>query len=344
LAACWGFTIAFIVLSACGPSALEVAATIVAATASAAGTATATFPTSTPTVILEPTHTPSATPVPTATPTPLGGGGPIAFASNRFGHFDIYTINSNGEEIVRLTTDLLEDTDPAWSPDGMWIAYTSGGKTRSFDLYVVSPGGGSGHLLVKGNGYGPVWSPDGAMIVRVQFRCHDAICRQNSYELAAVNADGTGLRFLTSNPDGTYYNFPDWSPDGSLIAFTRSGGGDIFLMAPDGTGSTNLTKMPGASNYEPNWSPDGGRIAFTSDRDGNDEIYVMDLTGSGVQRLTNHLGADRHPTWSPDGRLIAFSSNRGGSFDIYVLELEAGKLIQLTSDPADEIDPDWSNR
>jgi TolB protein len=97
------------------------------------------------------------------------------------------------------------------------------------------------------------------------------------------------------------------------IAFNRDStkGRDIWLMNPDGTGQTQLTKNQ--LNTSARWSPDGTKIAFGKGPDGGftSDIYVMNSDGTGVTNLTNeptHFNVS--PAWSPDSTRIAFDSGR----------------------------------
>jgi Tol biopolymer transport system component len=69
----------------------------------------------------------------------------------------------------------------------------------------------------------------------------------------------------------------------------------------------------------PTLSPDGSRIAFMSRREGDWNVYVVNVDGSGLERLTDDEADDGLPTWSPDGNAIAFVSNRGGPWAVWAM-------------------------
>ena len=91
-------------------------------------------------------------------------------------------------------------------------------------------------------------------------------------------------------------------------------------MDGDGGHVTVLVADP-AEDRSPALSRDGRQVAFTSTRDGNAEIYVINVDGTGLQRVTNDPHEDDQPAWSPDGSLIAFArqaqtSDDGGIFTV----------------------------
>jgi Tol biopolymer transport system component len=138
---------------------------------------------------------------------------------------------------------------------------------------------------------------------------------------------------------------PVWSPDGSKIAFTRIlgvGNRHVFVMNPDGSGQTDVSKDPNASDFGPEWSPEGRMIAFGSSP--SNAIWIMNADGSGRKQLSNPTGfhVDYAPAWSPDGTKIAFIRQLVKS--IWVMNADGTNPIDITqSQPNSDSDdtPNW---
>ena len=294
-------------------------------------------PTDTPTPTSTPTAIPTATETPTPTATP-GLSGHIAFASNRNGNLEIYTMRADGSGLARLTHNSASDYEPAWSPDGQYIAFDSD-RDENREIYVMKADGTEQtHLTDPPNGdWHPAWSSDGQHIAFYTSR--NSVSAFN-LEIYVMNADGTQQTRLTYTDFAVDID-PDWSPDGQHIAFVsdRHGDFEIYVMNANGSNQTRLTDFPASS---PAWSPDGQLIAFSSSRDGDSEIYVMRADGSQVTRLTDNPAQDWSPAWSPDGQHIAFMSDREGDYDIYVMRADGSELTRLTDNPARDMYPDWS--
>jgi TolB protein len=136
------------------------------------------------------------------------------------------------------------------------------------------------------------------------------------------------------------------STDQPTILFDsdRDGGSEIYAIAPDGSGTRQLTDSPASELFSrlPDWSPDCTQVAFQSNQAeaGNRDIYVMSANGSAVRRLTRHPASEESPDWSPDGRSVAFTSGREDPETIYVVGVDGGGLRRLTDGPA--FQPAWS--
>lgn len=243
---------------------------------------------------------------------------------------DIYVMRADGSDITRLTSLLpAYNLEPAWSPDGARIAFTSRLGLDS-QVAVVNVDGSDLVILTRGPGdsHDPAWSPDGHEIAFTARYDDDlsevlpgwlsvlAAIPDGRPHIFVMSADGSNLRKLTSDSAGE--GSPAWSPDGSQIAFVSyrddardpdlGGNPEIYVVSAGGGTPTPLTDDP-AGDFEPTWSPDGSKIAFASGRDSYNptkpigfsflvtEIYVMNADGSDQTRISEAGG--RFPSFGP---------------------------------------------
>ena len=260
--------------------------------------------------------------------------GRIAFASNKDGNYEIYTMNADGSDVKRLSYHPADDLSPSWSPDGSRIAFASD-RDGNGAIYTMNADGSDVTRLTNNSfsDWTPSWSPDGS---RIAFVSH----RNGNWEIYAMNADGYGAARLTVNFAND--TFPSWSPNGRRIAFAsdRDGNSEIYVMNVDGSGVARLASNP-ASELSPSWSPDGRRIAFTSNRDGNSEIYAMNADGSDAASLTNNPANEWGASWSPDGRRVAFVSDRDGNDEIYAMNAAGSGAVRLANNLSAVRDLSW---
>ncbi len=159
----------------------------------------------------------------------------------------IYALNPDGRDPVRLSSRPGDHAHPTWSPDGRRIAFALG-----HTLFVMNADGSHVKVLLphrstqRMRDEAPAWSPDGR---RIAFTSD----RDGNEELYLINADGSGLTRLTDHPAAD--REPAWSPDGKRIAFTssRDGNWDIYVIDVDGSGLSRLTDDP-AYDGHPDWS------------------------------------------------------------------------------------------
>ena len=264
----------------------------------------------------------------------------IAYISDGTGNDELYIMETDGTVQTRLTSfnDPEGPSGPAWSPDGLKIAFSA-----KRDIYVVDLDGANLTRLTQSpNDYSlhPSWSPDGSRIALTLL-----VDRANAEsDIYLMNADGSSIARLTSTAG--HDQAPDWSPDGGRIAFetNRAGNWDIYSMSPVGADQTRLTSNPGSDERRPDWSPEGGRILFTSNTRGsvNPEIYLMNADGSSPTRLTGDARGYSGAIWSPDGTKIAFiAPGAGGRDDIYVMDLYGSDPTNLSDSPGSDRSPAW---
>ncbi|MBI3995748.1 MAG: PD40 domain-containing protein [Nitrospirae bacterium] len=252
----------------------------------------------------------------------------LAYASNRDGNWEIYSMTLADLKETRMTRTPEREGAPAWSP--MMSGGPCDGRGQISNLSPpdapMSPGPAQ-----------PLSKPEGCFGDRVVF----LVGEENHREIYLMDADGqrrTRLTYFTGDKVAAA-----WSPDGKTVAFESNATGhwEIYRVDVEGGNPVRLTAAP-ADNETPVWSPDGKKIAFESNRDGNWEIYAMSADGSNPIRLTRMAGAESNPTWSPDGDRLAFESIQQGKGEIFVVNVESQEIENLTNHPANDNAPQWS--
>ncbi|MDQ3644967.1 MAG: hypothetical protein M3356_05600, partial [Actinomycetota bacterium] len=287
----------------------------------------------------------------------LKDNGKIAFVSARSGDPEVYTMNPDGTEIVRLTENEGLDFWPDWSPDGTKIVYTSFRSSPdgppNLDIFTMNADGTDKTRITEhpAGDLDPAFFPDGRTIVFVREVPDpaDPFGPPLSQEIRTLDTvDGTE-RMLAQGTE------PAVSPDGTKIAFERgiegaasheSGNHEIFIINADGSGGeTKLTDTPDRREQHPNFSPDGTRIVF-DDNFHNPEasgfIYSMKLDGSDVTQLTNRTDKHGLPSYSPDGTKITFTAGQDFlSMDIWTMDADGSNQRRITTDEAFDIQSNW---
>jgi len=166
----------------------------------------------------------------------------IAFTSDRDGNWEIYVMDTNGQNISRLTENPAQDGWPWWTADGKHILFTSD-RDGTWQIYIMNPDGSNVKKLTnipdRTNLY-PAASPDGKKVV-----FSSQVTATNEGDIYIMNLDGSDLHRLTNT--AALNNIPSFCPDSQHIVFEsdRAGNTDIYMMNLDGTGVTQLTTDPG---------------------------------------------------------------------------------------------------
>ena len=278
--------------------------------------------------------------------------GELAIGAYYSGNTDVYRVKSNGTNPTRLTTALPFDGEPAWSPNGSKIAFTSV-RDGNQEIYVMDATGSNQVRLTNTTAIEshPAWSPDGSKIAFMSER-------DGNREIYVMNADGSNPMRLTNNT--AIDDDPAWSPDGTTIAFSsnRDGNFEIYTMDASGVGTPLRLTNNSVSDLQPDWSPDGQRLVFSrftgcySDYYGYSsycdyDLYIMDANGSNVVQLTSgYWSVDVDPAWSPDGQWIAFGAQNcqpyyGCSSPVVnAVKADGSRLTDVARDGS-PVDPSW---
>jgi len=259
----------------------------------------------------------------------------IAFVSDVSGSKEVYLIDFDGQNRVRITSHRSITLSPAWSPDGKTLLFTSY-RDRNPDVFMRELFYGREKKIshYKGLNIAPDWSPDGKKIILTLSQ------DDGNSDIYIINLAGEKVRRLTSNWANDVS--PCWSPDGKKVAFVsnRSGNPQIYIMEVKTRKVRRLT-FEGNNNTSPAWSPRSDKIAFTGGSYPFD-IYSINTDGSGLRQLTYNSGSHETPSWSPDGRHIVFSAKRGGKKKIYIIRADGSGERAVTWGKGNDTDPCWS--
>jgi Tol biopolymer transport system component len=194
------------------------------------------------------------------------------------GEWDIYRQRVGGERAINLTEGTaVDDTQPAFSPNGDYIAFRS--ERAGGGIFVMGATGESVRRLTD-FGYNPAWSPDGRYLV---FATEGVVTEPSSRsppsQLWTVEV-ATGETKELFAGDGVQ---PRWSPHGHRIAYWRGAerpGGpprrDIMTIGAGGDDPVVVTD-DAHMDWNPVWAPDGRHLYFASDRGGTMNLWRIPI-------------------------------------------------------------------
>lgn len=202
--------------------------------------------------------------------------------------------------------------------------------------------------------FNPDWSPDGSRIVFES-------TRDGKYAIYVVQADGSGLRKLTSGEAADEQ--PRWSPNGKQIVFIsqRDKHLQLYVMDADGSRQRRLTNVEDI-DYGPMFSPRGDQVVFISRPEQASmihAIYTVRPDGTGRTLLSDQSANDADPHWSPNGKQILFVrspiikkyyremskedlARMRNSTEVFVMNGDGSKVKNLTNNTARDCCAYWS--
>lgn len=258
--------------------------------------------------------------------------GKIAFTSTRDGNAEVYVMDADGSDLVRLTNNKASDDQPAVSPDGKSVVFVSN-RDGNHELYIVGIDGKGLKRLTETPSaeLDPSFYPDGKSVIFTT-------TARGGKDLARLDLT-TGKVEDVVTDDGDQF-MSRVANDGALVYVED--GGDQEIIFRDAAGrKVNLSNSPGVDTM-PVFSPDGKIVYFVSQRGGDYDVYAVNRDGSGVRELLATEALEGRPAPSPDGTLLVVPSDADGDLDLYLYTVAGERVSQLTTDDGDDYEPYWS--
>lgn len=274
----------------------------------------------------------------------------VAFSSNRFGNYDVFVVPVEGGEPTQLTFHTTADLVRGWTPDGR-IIFQSSRSTHPFlnPLYTVSPQGGIPVPMGMDQAANAAVSPDGLYVVYSRDALSTSRKGQTGNRTADIYIQDTrtgGITRLTGTDPERFREFtsdahPMWGADGQVYFVSeRDGTFNLWRMAPDGSGATQVTRYTDGGVKYPSMSADGRRIVYTQ----HHELFVLDVPGGQPRPVQVALAFDpsiNRVEWvettnqadgfsvDPEGKTVAVDVR--GEIFLVPVDPKLGEKRQITS-------------
>ena len=273
----------------------------------------------------------------------------IAFGSRRDGG-GIFIMGATGESPRRVSD---AGFDPAWSPDGTKLIYTTEHVTDPYSrdgpatLWIVDVAGGERRQLHDIDAAGASWSPGGG---RIAFWTHYATVK-GQRDIWTIDAEGREPVPVTADAHTDWDPF--WSPDGRWLYFVSDRGGspDLWRVRIDeASGHIEGEPQPVTAGIarvtEASISGDGRQIAITAMRNpGEIRIARFDpvnerVIGEPVPIVTSS-NAYTQMDMTADGEWIAYRTTAPRE-TIYVVRTDGTRRRKVLDDVHRNRGPTWS--
>lgn len=268
------------------------------------------------------------------------------------GDYEIFSSDTAGNTLVRLTRNYKDDWQPRLSPSRDKVAFVAHNNLESH-IFTMKRDGTDQRKITRNpitgyqnSGKGFAWSPFGDQIIYGSYN-----------RLYFIKSDGTLEGVIALAPANRHFRDLDYSPDGSLIVALTVGvtanESEIYLLNSNGNNPVILVNNLDGIIESPSFSIDGKKVMYTRDISGyssgtsrqlDARVHIIDINNHTSQDISIGKPAgtnDTNPRYSPDGASVIFENATnvlGSQKSIWIMDVD-GKNRKLLFENAAM--PDW---
>lgn len=290
-------------------------------------------------------------------PTWSPDGTEIAFSTRRtdwipaepyFSTSELWVVNVASGQTRRL--EVTDGRDPAWSPDGRWIAFwTRASRGWDRDVFTIPAAGGAVRRVTPEatDDWNPTWASDGGAL-------YFSSNRDGTRGLWRVPIDpgsgGPAAPAQAVSLPTAFVTYPRSGPKGMVVYSDATAESDVSLLSFEPATAAIIGPPRPVTTGTRFWLPphpsSGGQwvaLAQAAIAD-HEDIFSVGRDGTSLRRLTDDVFHDRDPQVSPDGQRVAFASDRGGRWGIWTIGADGGHLAPVSAPDATRAwtRPHWS--